>query len=286
MSDELNALPAAIKVIVVAVLACSAYLWIRHIQRPRNEISPDAQTEPWKLPWVDFALLICAQVVFVILAQLILSPLIKNELERSQGELTPWIAVFGVLTLQLPLLLTFYAARRFYPNQYKTKLNTQDYSLGAAIEEAVKQFLMFWPLIYMLSFAWGLFLLLLKYFNLIGEFAPQDIIGVLKSNENTIAIGLLVISAAIIAPIVEEIIFRGFLYRFLTSKLSILTAQVVSGIIFAMIHANLLTFMPLAFLGILLARSYEKSGNILVPICFHACFNTFTLTLLFIETSA
>jgi membrane protease YdiL (CAAX protease family) len=217
--------------------------------------------------------------------QLALSPLIRDELAMNEGELTPWIAVFGVVTLQLPLFFTFFAARRFFPNQYTTRLNTQDYSLGAAIKEAVKQFLMFWPLIYILSVVWGAFLFLLHYLNLIGEFAPQEIIEVLKDNQNPLAIGLLVLSAAIIAPIVEEVIFRGFLYRFFKSKLPLLSAQALSGLIFALIHANLLSFIPLAFLGFLLARSYEKSGNILVPICFHTCFNSFTLTVLFIEVS-
>lgn len=284
MTEELEAMPVAVKVIIVAILACSAYLWIQHIQRTKNEIIPDAQTKRWKLSWVDFGLLVCALVVSVSLTQLIFSPLIQDELNNINGEeLTPWIAVFGVLTLHLPLLAVFIGARQFFPNQYATKLNTQGYSLGAAIKEAGKQFLMSWPIISIASYAWVTLLFILNYLGLIDDFAPQGLISIFTENENLLATGILLAGAVILAPITEELVFRGFIYRFLKSKTSTLAAQVLSGALFALIHVNLLSFLPLVVLGILLARAYEKSGNILVPICFHACFNAFTLTMLFIN---
>ena len=46
--------------------------------------------------------------------------------------------------------------------------------------------------------------------------------------------------------------------------------------LFAVVHANLLSFAPLLLVGILLARNYERSGNLLVPILFHAFFNAFS----------
>ena len=62
----------------------------------------------------------------------------------------------------------------------------------------------------------------------------------------------------------------------------IYVAQIASGIFFSMIHWNLLSFLPLVLVGIFLARIYEKTGSILVAIWFHAFFNAFSLSMLFI----
>jgi membrane protease YdiL (CAAX protease family) len=88
--------------------------------------------------------------------------------------------------------------------------------------------------------------------------------------------------AVALAPIVEELIFRGCLYRFLKSQTTILPAQIISGILFSLIHANIFSFLPLVLVGVLLARVYEKTGSILVSIWFHAFFNGYTLLMLFL----
>ena len=77
-------------------------------------------------------------------------------------------------------------------------------------------------------------------------------------------------------------ILGGCLYRFLKSQTTLLPAQIASGIFFSMIHWNLLSFLPLVLVGIFLARVYEKTGSILVAIWFHAFFNAFSLSMLFI----
>ena len=96
------------------------------------------------------------------------------------------------------------------------------------------------------------------------------------------AIAVLVLIAVVLAPIIEELIFRGCLYRFLKSQTAILPAQIISGILFSLMHANIFSFLPLALIGVLLARVYEKTGSILVSIWFHAFFNGHTLLMLFL----
>jgi membrane protease YdiL (CAAX protease family) len=85
---------------------------------------------------------------------------------------------------------------------------------------------------------------------------------------------MLGLSGIILAPISEELVFRGAIYRFFKSSFSPRLAIILSALLFAAIHSNLLSLIPLFFLGIFLAIAYEKSGNILVPIIFHAIFNT------------
>jgi membrane protease YdiL (CAAX protease family) len=77
----------------------------------------------------------------------------------------------------------------------------------------------------------------------------------------------------IFAPIVEEILFRGFLYKALKCSLYPFAANVVSAVIFAMFHLNLPLFFGLCFVGFCLARVYERSGDIREPIIVHSIFN-------------
>ena len=81
-------------------------------------------------------------------------------------------------------------------------------------------------------------------------------------------------------PVVEEIIFRGYLYRFLKARHTILIAQLISAALFALLHDNLNSFLPLVFIGFILARIYESTGSIYKTIFFHAFFNASSFTFL------
>ena len=86
----------------------------------------------------------------------------------------------------------------------------------------------------------------------------------------------------ILAPFAEETIFRGAIYQFLKGHIPLLAAQVLSGALFAIVHFNLMSFLPLLAIGVFLARIYEKEGNILLPILFHICWNGFSLLIVFL----
>ncbi len=83
--------------------------------------------------------------------------------------------------------------------------------------------------------------------------------------------------AAIIAPLVEEIVFRGFLFRGLASRYSLGIAVVVSGIIFGGIHLQLFAFPVLFLLGVLLALLYKITGSLWAPILMHFCINAIAI---------
>jgi hypothetical protein len=85
------------------------------------------------------------------------------------------------------------------------------------------------------------------------------------------------------APISEELVFRGLLYRFLHDRGSARFALIVSSLLFALLHASLQSFLPLLFIGLLLAKIYEDTHDIRTPIVFHLFFNLFSfLNLMFL----
>jgi membrane protease YdiL (CAAX protease family) len=270
--------------LILAILVSSAALWIRHIQRSRRQIVIDNGVPAWPIGWVDFGIFACAMVITVFVVQnvaavLFLSAPIEGE---APQELTPRLAVIAVLLLQLPMLAVFYAARRFYPGHYAGQLNNAELTVGVAFRQAVPLFLMCLPLIWIASLIWTHLLTALEAAGAIDTFEPQALITLFQDGGDPIAISLLVALAILLAPIVEEIVFRGCVYRFLKSQTTLLPAQILSGCVFSFMHWNLMSFVPLVIVGVFLARVYEKSGNLMVAIWFHAFFNAFSLLMLFI----
>jgi len=286
MEPQVDAPLIVASLLVLGILVGSAALWIRHIQRPRDLITEKSGISAWSIGWVNFGIFASMMVVCVFVVQnAAVALFLERPLEgEAPLELTPWLAVFAVLLLQLPMLAVFYGARRFYPSHFAIRLNDLPLSLVDSFRQALLLFLMLLPVVWIASLIWTTVLTTLEKFGAIEAVEPQELITLFQGGGDPIAIGLLVIMAVVLAPIVEEIIFRGCVYRFLKSQTTRLPAQILSGCIFSFMHANLLSFVPLVVVGVLLARVYEKSGNILVPIWFHAFFNGFSLLMLFIAS--
>ncbi|MEP7071991.1 MAG: CPBP family intramembrane glutamic endopeptidase, partial [Verrucomicrobiota bacterium] len=83
-----------------------------------------------------------------------------------------------------------------------------------------------------------------------------------------------------IAPMVEEFVFRFFLYGVLRRYAGRTLGVIISALLFAAVHAHLPSFGPLFVLGSCFTIAYEWSGSLLVPMTMHALFNALTLTAL------
>ncbi len=91
------------------------------------------------------------------------------------------------------------------------------------------------------------------------------------------AFGLLLILVAVIAPIAEELFFRGMLYPLLRQRWSARVAIVLNGFVFALIHFIPLLIPGLFFVGMVLAWVRERSGSIIPCILLHAAQNSIVL---------
>ncbi|HEX5490456.1 MAG TPA: type II CAAX endopeptidase family protein [Candidatus Udaeobacter sp.] len=88
---------------------------------------------------------------------------------------------------------------------------------------------------------------------------------------------LIIIFAVAIAPIVEEFVFRFFIYGVLKRYVGCLLGVILSSLLFAAAHAHLPSLVPLFVLGSCFAIAYEWSGSILVSMTMHSLFNSLTL---------
>lgn len=270
-----------VSLIILGILLSSAILWIRQVQRSQEVIPADIGVPPWSIGWVNFGIFASSLITAVVAGQLIGYSLILGS-DSEAFELTPWLAVASVILMQGPMLAVFYLTRRYYPGQFSGNLSRVEFSFLDAGKIAGIAFVMLIPVIWVTALVWSTVLTELAEAGIIDSLSPQPLIKLFQDGGELPAIILLVIAAVVVAPIVEEIIFRGCIYRFLKSQTTLFGAQVLSGALFAVVHSNTMSFLPLVAVGIILARVYEKSGSLSVAIWFHAFFNAFSLSMLFI----
>ena len=108
---------------------------------------------------------------------------------------------------------------------------------------------------------------------------------VLKS-QDSLALMMFFFTAAIAAPLFEEILFRGFLLPSLTRYLPVWGSIIISSLLFAVAHFSLSEILPLTSLGIVLGVVYTRSRNLLAPMLLHSLWNSGTLLSLFIVGSS
>lgn len=84
----------------------------------------------------------------------------------------------------------------------------------------------------------------------------------------------------VLAPVAEEMIFRGYLYGVLKRYCGMLPAMLGSSAIFAAVHLNLSSLPALFVLALCLALAYEATGSLLVCMSMHALFNLSMFVLL------
>lgn len=82
-----------------------------------------------------------------------------------------------------------------------------------------------------------------------------------------------VLAIVILAPIAEELFFRGVIFNALLRERGTRWAYIGSAALFAVIHLSIVALLPIFLLGLALAWVYHRTGNLLAPIVMHAVVN-------------
>jgi membrane protease YdiL (CAAX protease family) len=109
------------------------------------------------------------------------------------------------------------------------------------------------------------------------ESLPEQV----RSDLSPGAVVLFAILALVVAPVTEEFVFRGLLFRTIRDRHGFLLAAVVSSLLFGLVHfvaandwqSTLALQATMVFTGLGLATIYEKRGNLLASIAGHMAFN-------------
>ena len=120
--------------------------------------------------------------------------------------------------------------------------------------------------------------------------AQQEVVSVFVGIDSLPVRALAIFSIAVLAPVVEEVFFRGILYRagkYWFSGLQrfgkiapAFASAIAVSILFACVHASLFAFFPIFLMGLILICAYERSGSLAVPIIAHSLFNITNMAIL------
>jgi membrane protease YdiL (CAAX protease family) len=101
----------------------------------------------------------------------------------------------------------------------------------------------------------------------------QDLVLRLMGADSGRLIVVVIVFAVLVAPLCEEVFFRGLTYPVLKQRWGKPVALIVTSLLFAVIHFHLPSLPLLIALAIGLALAYEYTGSLLTSITMHALFN-------------
>ncbi|MBM7557901.1 CPBP family intramembrane glutamic endopeptidase [Halanaerobacter jeridensis] len=112
--------------------------------------------------------------------------------------------------------------------------------------------------------------------------ATQAAVKSLLSSENLFLFLVHSLLIVIIAPITEEIFFRGFIYLYCKNKVGIKWGIIISALVFGLAHFNFWIFLPTFSGGIILAWIYEQTDSLYPAMIAHGTWNGIIIVLLYI----
>ena len=103
---------------------------------------------------------------------------------------------------------------------------------------------------------------------------------------NREGLGKIVVAGAVIAPVCEEFLFRGFFYVVFKRYLGAPASALITAALFAAFHVSLTAFPSLFVLALCFTIAFEITGSLVVPITMHALFNGAQLGVLYFMSRA
>ncbi|MCK4284303.1 MAG: CPBP family intramembrane metalloprotease, partial [Candidatus Brocadiae bacterium] len=114
------------------------------------------------------------------------------------------------------------------------------------------------------------------------EWRWQEVVDVVRTAESVWVLVLVCLLAVVIAPFVEEMVFRSVLYLPLRSRLGVVPAALIVSAAFAAVHGYARGTAQLAVLSLIFIALFERTGTLWAPIVAHGLYNG--LTILVIRT--
>ncbi|OUU20037.1 MAG: hypothetical protein CBC13_11130 [Planctomycetia bacterium TMED53] len=204
-------------------------------------------------------------------------------LTRDQAR--PLFMASMILNGLLILLILFYVSlwQRRNPTASSFLLGTNS-TVSSCLKSGLFACLAWLPIHLFLALIWSAVLTAFGH-----ELNPQiaiSLFGEAVEEGDYSLITFLVINIILIAPWLEELLFRGLLFRWLLGYRSVIASAVLSGVIFGVVHDSLASIFPIAALGVALALLYNRTGSLLTVILFHTFFNSIMISSLFLIQSA
>ena len=140
----------------------------------------------------------------------------------------------------------------------------------------------FVPLAWLLQRGSGLLLDQLSFLPFGSE--EQQAVRTLRDTTGLAHLSSMGLITVFLAPCGEEFLFRGVIYAGIQQLGCRRAAWWLSSLLFAAVHLNAITFIPLLAFSMVLTWLYERTGNLLAPIAAHSLFNALNFGLLLVSS--
>jgi membrane protease YdiL (CAAX protease family) len=226
---------------------------LAHGGEPSEEDASGSPTPPWR-PWTAPVALIVGLVLAAVGGLVVDLPALAFGVKITSSHTPPGLAIADTFVQDLAFVLAaVYCARLGGRVVRAWQLGLR--APAAGWRSAGGRVLALLVAFLVLSVAWS------------AAFNPSEekLLEQLGSNQSA---ALLLLSAAltcVIAPICEEILFRGYIFTALRNWRGTLTAAVITGLLFGGVHAGsapALDLVPLAALGFGLCLLYRRTGSL------------------------
>jgi hypothetical protein len=184
-------------------------------------------------------------------------------------------SLFGSLAIDLiAIIIVIWWLRRHY-NQRITAVGISLSHTARDFGKAVFYYLGFLPVLFFLIYI-GIIIA-----NKVQKpLPPQPLFYFLLFENNKLILSLAITFIVIVGPIAEELFFRGLFYNALKKSIGVFQAMLATSVLFAVLHMNVLGFLPIFGLALLFVILYEKSGSLKVPIFLHMLHNGFLVAMI------
>tara|TARA_A100001035_G_scaffold120199_1_gene94468 strand:+ start:42 stop:1403 length:1362 start_codon:yes stop_codon:yes gene_type:complete len=238
------------------------------------------EIKPLDLELIDMVLLIAGG--FVVLGEVV-SPLFSISLvellfKNISNDLSQSLKIFfGYFFMAIPPLLIVFYQINSMNGEFIFKKDYFQFNflpLKDAIINGIKGCLTIVPFVLLTSLIMN---------NLIdNQNGSNPLLEIVLNNNNYLSFILLFVTTTLLAPLFEEIIFRGILLPILSRDFGIILGILVSSFIFALAHLSLGEMLPLFVLGIGLGITRIASGSLLSSVIMHSLWNGLTFLNLFL----
>lgn len=107
----------------------------------------------------------------------------------------------------------------------------------------------------------------------------QEVAYLISDSQAWTRVGFILLAVAV-APLYEELIFRGVLFSYLSCRIGLTGSIVAVSTIFALVHFHIPSMFPLFLLSVVLCLAYWRTGSLWTNIGVHALFNGVTVLVL------
>ena len=266
--------------LLIAGLCCWLVLIRRYGFGRRKR--PFGKVREWSISWTDFGLLIWIVFCWIFLSTILVGYLFESE-DGSGSQSVVWQTVAGGLAMQVGVISIIAYLRVYRGSLRADKFNTHQMSVWKILPFGLFVFMAAFPVVFLVSYIWMLFLTYLKSRGYDVSAEQQDIVCLFTQAESAVSFIALWFMATVMAPVAEELLFRGVIYRFFKGRCSTAIAMLISAMLFSLVHLNVASFPSLVVIGIFLCIAYELSGNLEVSIVFHSIFNLNSIFLIYLQ---